>query len=389
VRTNWWIAALSIVLLIVVIVGTLGFIAQRGYIETLRDEIAELIPEGAGTPVPSPTSVPATRPAVQAPAETATPLPVFCSGSLDGSAYRLLEGEGITIGDTIIMCTEKGIEFIPLSPAPAAGNSGSPAVQAGSGFAGQPEVTAASQPQAVVSDQPVMAAAAVPVAQAASADPSVVETDGGNPGFSGFPSAVTPYRVADGGVTHEQTTSIPGTQFVLGDPGVISADRLEDCEGNASCVVINPNTQSLLETESSTLLCPEGGYILGFAATVTMSTADWEVTLPRQEERSWGFALRCTNGAPGDHNLPISFSGYDPGAILVTRFPVEVDAGAFLSAEYVQQNVDNAHQSENCGGGSDGCDTVSLFALDVNDGAWVNLDHTINNGWKLQSTNVQ
>lgn len=206
--------------------------------------------------------------------------------------------------------------------------------------------------------------------------------------LTGFPTEVTPYRVADDGETHEQVSSIEGTQFILGDPGVISADRLEDCEGNDSCIVINPNTQILLWTDEATLLCPEGGYLMGSAATVTMSSDDWSVTLPRQEDHTWVFAVRCPNSAPGDQNLPIEFSDYDEGAVLITRFPVPAEAGAFLSAEYVQKNVDAAHETQNCGGGSDGCTNVSFFGMDTNDQAQVSLSHTAEDGWERIDTNV-
>ncbi len=224
-------------------------------------------------------------------------------------------------------------------------------------------------------------------ADEASAEATVV-TNANMPVLTGFPESVTPYRLADGGETHEQVSSIEGTEFLLGDPGVISADTPADCEGNESCIVINPNTQSLLWSETATLLCPEGGYLVGFAATVAFSAADWSVTLPRAEDKAWGFAIRCPNEGPGDKNLSIEISDFDPGAILITRFPVPADAGAFMSAEYIQQNVDAAHASQNCGGGSDGCDTVSFFGMDSNDLAEVSLSHTEDAGWEPLSTNV-
>lgn len=219
--------------------------------------------------------------------------------------------------------------------------------------------------------------------------PATFAQDGSKlPTLKGFPERVTPYRTADGGETHEQITSIEGTAFILGDPGVISADEPEDCDGNDSCVVINPNTQSLLWSKTATLLCPEGGYIMGFAATVSLTAGEWSVNLPRKDDHSWGFVVRCPNSGPGDRNLPITLSDFDPGAILITRFNVPADAGAFLSSSYVQQNIDAAHSSNNCGGGSDGCHYLGFFGMDSNDLAEVSLSHTEEDGWEPLGTNV-
>jgi hypothetical protein len=202
--------------------------------------------------------------------------------------------------------------------------------------------------------------------------------------FSDFPASVVPYRTT---FMHEQETHIEGTEFFLGDPGVRGVLTYAESR-NPSAVLIGPDTQISLTTERETVLLNEDGYMFISGAGFTMNVCNkYTLTFPDmgQYHHEWQVALRGRNFVEGvDGNCAVTFSGYQPGAVLVTRFPVAVGANGFLSAEWVQQQVDNAI------GGNAGWETstLSLFLIDINDDAY-SLNWFEHNEWGLVSTNVE
>ncbi len=211
-------------------------------------------------------------------------------------------------------------------------------------------------------------------------DDGVVELD-----FSSFPASVRPYRTT---FDHEQTTHIVGTEFMLGDPGVYGVLDLEDVT-NDSAVLMDSDTKYVLTTSTETINLPEDGYLFVSGAGFTMNVCDrYTMEFPDFSEynHEWQVVVRGRNWVDGiDGNCGITFSDYNDGFVQVQRFPVMRGANGFFSAEYVQQQVDHAVSDEGNRGFE--TNTVSLFTLDVNDGAWA-LNWFTDGEWGLFGTNV-
>lgn len=195
--------------------------------------------------------------------------------------------------------------------------------------------------------------------------------------FNGFPDSVKPYRVAGGtgGPDQVNVNGFGNVANMLGDPGVIGTHLWENSNdnqngGNPSAVLISPNTQESLDGPTSQLLLPESGYMMVSGPRATIKFGDRSVTLPPADNHTWIVVIRGINEQPGDGNTRVSFSNYDQGSTLVTRFPVRPESGAFFSLEYLVENLDKAHTSGNCGGEVDGCERVSFVAIDPNDGSY-------------------
>lgn len=191
------------------------------------------------------------------------------------------------------------------------------------------------------------------------------------------PEVVRPYRVAggEGGSDQKVVDGFGEVRNMIADPGVIGTHQWDKSAdnpngGNRSAILITPDTQESLESPSAELLLPEGGYMMVTGPRGTIDLGERQISLGAAAGHSWIVVIRGRNSIEGDGNIRARFFDYDQGSTLVTRFPVEADAGAFFGLEYLIQNADHAHQSENCGGGSDGCEHVSLVTLDVNDGAF-------------------
>jgi hypothetical protein len=212
------------------------------------------------------------------------------------------------------------------------------------------------------------------------AETEVVELD-----FSSFPIRVEPYRTT---FDHEQTTHILGTEFMLGDPGVYGVLDLEDVT-NGSAVLMDSDTKYVLTTNVESINLPEDGYLFASGASFDLDVCGlYTVSFPdfSEYDHEWQIVLRGRNWIDGvDGNCQVTFSNYNDGFVQVQRFPVERGANGFFSAEYVQQQVDHAVGIS----GNRGFETnvVSLFTLDINDGAWA-LNWFENDEWDLFGTNI-
>ena len=378
---NYGVGCLAITLVVVVILSVAAFSWQRGQIRTLRAEMPEGWIAATVTPQPKWTSAPAARSAtVKEVVDTATP---DQSSAIQAAVAATIAAQAPVATPTPINPRELAEALwayvMPVTPAPTVSTNGSPA-QSGSEPAVKTADTATveTQPQlSVGGGQPAMVAAA----------PTGVDVGNGVL-VGGAPASVVPTKYGNG-EANSSTCNIPGACWILRDPGVINAENTQDCGENRSCVLVNPDTQFSLTNPTETALCSEGGYLQFSTATATVVVGDRSFTLPRRENHGWVALMRCPNGAPGDNNRFVTFSGYDAGATLVSRYPVPVEAGAFRSEVQTMEEVANAHVSENCGGASDGCGTVGLFLFDTNDGAFTALSHTVEGGWTLLDTNVQ
>lgn len=203
--------------------------------------------------------------------------------------------------------------------------------------------------------------------------------------IAGAPVNITPALVAGNG--NAAMCSLPAGCDVLAEPGVISVNTQVEADTNPSAILISPDTQSSLWGKEATLLVPEAGYMMVSGAGFKVVGNKLAVELTPTKSHVWFLVVRgiLDDGTAEDRSVPIAFSGYNPGAVLVTRFPVPADAGQFFSQDYLQQNVDAAYVGKNCGMG---CDSASVFILDLNNSAWSVMDHAKGDGWTVRKTNV-
>lgn len=201
--------------------------------------------------------------------------------------------------------------------------------------------------------------------------------------FYGFENRAVP---AYGIWNREQTnTFIPDTGYILGSPGVIGTHSLREANSNDSAVLITSN-QEILDNTTATQPLFEGGYMMVSASTVNMEFAGYGLDLPAIDFHEYIVVLRGNyNADNADMNIPVHFSDYDDGFIMVTTYAVPNGAGGFMSDEYVMQNVLNSFDT-NCGLGD--CGFVTLIVVDVNSGAYTMTDYVEDGEWVLESTNV-
>lgn len=223
------------------------------------------------------------------------------------------------------------------------------------------------------------------------------ETLGGaNWSVSGAPERATPEKVANMNISVSeggQTRTIEGLEFIAAEPGVLTT---EDCvkadESVSALCSLRPNVQKTFESNPPAFwLIGEGdpkegrAYLMLTGAQIELKLPDG-VTINAErggEDHSWLILLRGKMGdgtTPGDGNLRVEISDYDAGSTMATRLP----AGQYVSADYLEQNVNAAHGKE-CG--NDGCKVVSVLAYDVETGALTVGSHSKETGWKTEFTN--
>ncbi len=186
---------------------------------------------------------------------------------------------------------------------------------------------------------------------------------------------VHPVRMA--GVGNEQSCTLPAGCNVIGDPGVIGT--LNENDTNPSAVYINSETQMNLRGNETLLRLPAYGYTMISASNFNLEADTIELHLRQSSTREWFVIIK------GESTIrDMLITDYVPLSTLVTLFPVAEADGGFFSQVYLQQNVDNSHQS-NCSGG---CEHVSVVIIDPNDGSWSIIDHTKATGWSLVATNI-
>jgi len=167
----------------------------------------------------------------------------------------------------------------------------------------------------------------------------------------------------------DESSTLPEGGWMFNAAGVLSAARYEDAEANPSAVWSGAgDVQELLEGDTAELILPESGYLMVSGAGFDVTCGDYAVSLEPQEDHAWFMVLRGRADGRGDRNVVCEFSNYTAGAVLVTMYAVPVEASAFFSEGYLEDNMENAQVRKNCG--ATGCEFTSVLALDVNDGAY-------------------
>ncbi|PIR58928.1 MAG: hypothetical protein COU69_02890 [Candidatus Pacebacteria bacterium CG10_big_fil_rev_8_21_14_0_10_56_10] len=184
------------------------------------------------------------------------------------------------------------------------------------------------------------------------------------------------------------------TRFMVAEPGVITTDSAEEAADNESAHHISPDTQLQLTNPREIghgSSVHAGAYLMVTGATMSVDLnrpdgAEVSINLPRRLGRSWMLFIRGLDGdgeKDTDYNLPVTITDYDPGFALATRLP----AGAQISADYVNQNVETAH-TQNCG--DDGCSTVDVVLYDVRTDAFSVVRNEMDgddSSWQLVDSN--
>lgn len=167
----------------------------------------------------------------------------------------------------------------------------------------------------------------------------------------------------------DESSILPEGGWMFNAAGVLSAARYEDAEANPSAVWSGAgDVQELLENDTAELILPESGYLMAVGAGFDVTCGDFSISLEPQEDHAWFMVLRGRADGRGDRNVVCEFSNYTAGAVLVTMYAVPVEASAFFSEGYLEDNMQNAHVRKNCG--ATGCDDKSVLSLDVNDGTY-------------------
>ena len=168
----------------------------------------------------------------------------------------------------------------------------------------------------------------------------------------------------------------------LAEPGVLTADSLADCAGNASCWPISPDRQYVLVGREAVSSVREDGWTLISSSGGTFEVNGTIVKLQKREGHLWLLLIKGLRAGPGDLNVPLAASEYDAGFTLVTHLPV----GARVSEQYFLDQVSNGLSQGNCG--NDGCEAVSAFFFDLNTGAWTSVHlSSVGGVWEQMGTN--
>lgn len=195
----------------------------------------------------------------------------------------------------------------------------------------------------------------------------------------GTPNAVTAPRVDS---SYKNTVGFNTHRWVA-EPGVLTADSIQDCADNPSCWHISPDRQYVLtDRVGEGTSVREDAWTLVSGARGTFELGSVKIQLDAREDHVWMVLVRGLNPGPGDRNVPMWVSDFDPGFTLVTHLPV----GARVSERYFLANVNHALSKGNCG--RDGCTHVSALMLDVNNGAWVIITRSRTTSWSLVATNL-
>ncbi len=178
--------------------------------------------------------------------------------------------------------------------------------------------------------------------------------------------------------------TLPGGCNVVGDPGVLGADRLEEAEANESAIWTGSWNHQIADQPSAGINVPQGSYATVYASGMSVTGEDWTVTLPEfGPDGVWGLLIR------GSHERPYSITVENfgpPGTMGYTRYPVPRHAGEYFSEDYLTDQAANALIFDNCY--VDGCQELRQAIFDINDGSLTILRYTEAGGWEPLWTNV-
>jgi DNA uptake protein ComE-like DNA-binding protein len=195
----------------------------------------------------------------------------------------------------------------------------------------------------------------------------------------GAPKAVTAPSIDS---SYKNTIGFNTHRWVA-EPGVLTADSIQDCAGNASCWHISPDRQYVLtDRVGEGTSVREDAWTLVSGARGMFELGSVKIQLDARDDHVWMVLVRGLNPGPGDRNVPMWASDFDPGFTLVTHLPV----GARVSENYFLENVQTGLSRGNCG--RDGCTHVSALLFDVNNGAWVIITRSRTTSWSLVATNL-
>ena len=187
------------------------------------------------------------------------------------------------------------------------------------------------------------------------------------------------------------------------DSGVIGydADQLNDKElaefqANKSAVPHAGNS-FLLENETATKICPEGGYVKMTypQAVAVMEQLELSIETKAADDTNYTFVARCLYaeeaGNSTDRNTVMEFFTEHPGRLHLIRYPVNPACSGFYSAIHLSEDLANGHgnlraNADNCG--NSGCKYSYVIAIDFNHKTiTIELD-TVENGRELVYSNA-
>lgn len=197
--------------------------------------------------------------------------------------------------------------------------------------------------------------------------------------LSGFPESVDAKNVDTTKGNFKNTIGL-GSEMIIAEPGVLKVgwdfpqDQFKAAEGHI--YHYDSGNQFILQTPESFVNVPEGAFAMfnGNAMTIEVAgndTASFRLAVPGPVSNHNIVIIRGLypdGSTPADRNRIAKVTGYTPGTVLYDMYPT----GGFVSAEQVEQIANNAlTNNPNCG--AEACKTVTMYGLDVNTGALVEI----------------
>lgn len=216
---------------------------------------------------------------------------------------------------------------------------------------------------------------------------------------SGFPEVSVPVRWGNG-VFQSNTNPTDSIAWMVAEPGVLSADDIEHCEGNVSCVWSGgASVDNLMENTTGSYSCPEGGYVKVTYPQGTITIGELSVSVDGVADTGYTTLIRCpyAENTAGDDSIRIDFTiDHDyAGNMKVMRYPVPLGAGGFFSIFHLEEDLNNAlgisdrydrDAADNCG--EDGCANAKVILVDVNHSSLGVYDYSGPSQWQKLYQNV-
>lgn len=180
--------------------------------------------------------------------------------------------------------------------------------------------------------------------------------------------------------------------YVLDEAGVLGADNYDEAMANQSAIWTGGANHQIAQAATVGALVPEGSYLTAYASSFKIEGGGYTLVFPKCGENcAWGFLARGWFAETHvDRHVPIMISEYGAvGGMIYTRYPVPVEAGQFFSEDYYVAQAENALVFDNCGIGSEDCDTFMGAIFDYNDGSLTILRLEKGGEWEVIWTNVQ